>query len=271
MVGMALDRWKRPIRLAATTFLVAGLAACDGSPVGLGDGATLSLGFRTTTSGSSTGSSLLAAHVPGLSPAIQVSGDNGTLTLESIYLVVDEFKAGVGDGDCDEQAAEGSCARFEADPFFLDLPLELDGNGESETEEVTTVSVPAGTYANFKFEVKEPDAALLDEIRDPAGHGIEDWPAEASVLVEGDFEGEPFRAFFSGEVRVELPIDPALEVADESSTGVTVVLNPQLWFENGDGTVMDLTELDFDPVAGEPVTELEVKFLDGFEKIEVNE
>jgi hypothetical protein len=185
---------------------------------------------------------------------------------------VDEFKAEVGEGDCAEQAAEESCARFEAEPFFLDLPLDVEGDGESETEIVATVPVPVGSYSNFKFEVKEPGGDLLAEIRDPGGHAVEDWPQGASVLVEGDFEGEPFRAYFSGEVKVELPIDPPLEVGDEaSSEGVTVVLNPQTWFTNDDGTVDDLTQFDFDSGTGEPVTKLEVKFLEGFEKIEVDE
>lgn len=269
---MSPHHLKRPLRTAASLLLVAGLAACDGSSTGVEDGASLSLGFRSTTSGASTSSSFMAADAPGLSASVQATGDNGTLTLESVFLVVDEFKAEVGEGDCDEQAAEESCARFEAEPFFLDVPLDVEGDGESETEIVTTVPVPVGTYSNFKFEVKGPDADLLSEIRDPEGRAIEDWPAGASVLVEGDFEGEPFRAFFSGEVRVELPIDPPLEVEDEEADeGVTVVLNPRDWFTNDDGTVDDLTQLDFDPETGEPVTKLEVKFLDGFEKIEVNE
>lgn len=268
---MDTRRRKRSLRITGSLLLVAALAACDGSPTGLEDGASLSLGFRSTTSGTSTSAAVASPGAADLSPSIQATGDNGTLTLESVFLVVDEFKAGVGEGDCAEEAAEGSCARFEAEPFFLDVPLAVEGDGESETEIVATVPVPVGTYSNFKFEVKEPDAGLLAEIRDPEGFGIEDWPAEASVLVEGDFEGEPFRAYFSGEVKVELPIDPPLEVEDEGTDkGVTVVLNPQTWFTNDDGTVDDLTRLDFDPETGEPVTELEVKFLDGFEKIEVD-
>lgn len=269
---MDTHRLKCSLRIAGSFLLVAGLAACDGSPTGFEDSASLSLGFQSTTSGSSGSASVASPDAARLSSSIQATGNNGTLTLESVFLVVDEFKAEVGAGDCAEQAAEDSCARFEAEPFFLDVPLDVEGDGESETEIVTTVPVPVGTYTNFKFEVKEPGESLLAEIRDPEGHAIEDWPAGASVLVEGDFEGEPFRAYFSGEVKVELPIDPPLEVEDEeSSEGVTVVLNPQTWFVNDDGTVDDLTQLDFDPETGEPVTDLEVKFLEGFEKIEVNE
>lgn len=48
---------------------------------------------------------------------------------------------------------------------------------------------------------------------------------------------------------------------DAGSEGVIVVLNPRTWFTNDDDTVTDLTEFDFDTESGEPVAELEVKFL----------
>lgn len=265
-------RTRRPLVAVAATLLLAGMAACDGSPTAFEDAASLSLGFRAE-SGSSAGSgSAVSPDAPGLQPSIQVSGDNGTLTIDSVFLVVDEFKAEVEEGDCEGQAPAEACARFEAEPFFLNLPLETDGNGDTDTEVVAEVPVPPGTYTSFKFETKQPRDSLLSAIRDPDQHGLEDWPGEASVLVVGDFEGEPVRAFFQAEVKVVLPIDPPLEVAeDEEADGVTVVLNPGQWFTDDDGTVTDLTQLDYDPEAGGPVTKLEVKFLEGFTKVEVNE
>lgn len=264
--------YTRSLAAAVSTLLLAGLGACDGSPTAFEDAPSLSLGFRAESGGGAGTSSQVSPRSPHVRPSIQVSGDNGTLTLDSVFLVVDEFKAEVEEGDCEQQAAAENCARFEAEPFFLDLPLDADGDGESETRFVAEIPVPPGTYTNFKFETRQPEDSLLAAIRDPEQHGLENWPGEASVLVVGDFEGEPFRAFFEAEVKVVLPIDPPLEVADEEDAdGVTVVLNPGEWFTGDDGTVTDLTRLDFDPEAGGPVTKMEVKFLDGFTKIEVNE
>lgn len=226
-----------PVVAVVATLLVAGLAACDGSPTGFENAASLSLGFRAE-SGSSANAS------PGLRPSIEVSGDNGTLTIDSVFLVVDEFKAEAREGDCEGEAPAEACARFDAEPFFLNLPLETDGNGDTDTDVVAEVPVPPGTYTSFKIEAKQPQDSLPDAIRDPEGHGLENWPGEASLLVVGDFEGDPYRAFFHAEVKVVLPIDPPLEVADgEDADGVTVVLEPGEWFTNDDGTVTALTTI----------------------------
>ena len=264
--------YARSLTPALAGLLLAGLAACDSSPTGFEDAASLSLGFRAESGATASSSSAGPSTAPGLSPSVQVSGDNGTLTMDSVFLVVDEFKAEVEEGDCEGDAPEEACARFEAEPFFLSLPLEADSASESDRTVVAEVPVPPGTYTSFKFETKHPEDSLLAAIRDTGRHGLENWPGQASVLVVGDFDGESFRAFFDAEVKVVLPIDPPLEVADEEDAdGVTVVLDPGQWFTNDDGTVSDLTQFDYDPEAGGPVTKLEVKFLDAFTRIEVNE
>jgi len=272
MQSDSIEMHKSPVVAAVVTLLVAGLAACDGSPTGFEDAASLSLGFRAESGSSGSSGSAVFTDGSQLRPSIEVSGDNGTLTIDSVFLVVDEFKAEAEEGDCEGDAPEEACARFEAEPFFLNLPLEVDSDGESDTEVLAEVPVQPGTYTSFKFETKQPQDSVLAAIRDPEGHGLENWPGEASVLVVGDFEGDPFRAFLQAEVKVVLPIDPPLEVTDEEDADrITVVLNPGQWFIEEDGTVEDLTRFDYDPETGEPVTKLEVKFLEGFTKIEVDE
>lgn len=97
-------RTRRPLVAVAATLLVAGMAACDGSPTGFEDAASLSLGFRAESGSIGSTGSVVSPDARGLQPSIQVSGDNGTLTIDSVFLVVDEFKVEAREGDCEGEA-----------------------------------------------------------------------------------------------------------------------------------------------------------------------
>lgn len=200
-----------------------------------------------------------------LTGPIDVTGTNGTLTLEDVRLVVDEFKLEREEGACEDGTAEDSCERFEALPHFLTVPLE-EGTTSAFSEDV-----PPGTYVQLKFEVKE-EPTLLGQIQEE----FPNWPAEASVLVSGSFasaeDGDPvpFLVYFaSGEVKVQFGFDPPLVIAEtDAEQSVTVLVDPALWFANADGTVLDLSQFDFYQTG--QLLKLEVKrFGDVFTKIEI--
>ena len=249
--------------------LVSAFVLACGDATGPAESGNVTVKFAVTSS--------LSAAPGGLATApadLPLDGDNGSLNIEAIWLVVDEFELERIDGACDDVAAfeedDDECEEFELEPFFVSVPLEGDGIGE------VSADVEPGTYEELKFETKAPDddgGELLSDIR---ANYFDDWPAEASMVVIGTFtptEGEAvsFRAYFDAEVKVELefPEDDPLVVEEGGDLSITVFVDPAIWFANDDGTVDDLSMYDFEQT-GE-VFDFEAKFEDGFTKIELND
>lgn len=255
------------IRTFVCLSLASAFVLACGDTIGPAEGGNVTIGFAVTSAQSA------ALGVVAAAPAdLPFDGDNGNLSVEEIWLVVDEFKLERVDGACEEvtEAEEDECEEFELGPFFVSVPLEGDGIGEA------SVDVEPGTYEELKFETKAPDddgGALLAEIQ---SNHFDDWPAEASMVVIGTFtptEGEAvsFKAYFNAEVKVELefPDDDPMVVAEGGELSVTVFVDPAIWFANDDGSVDDLSMYDFD-TTGE-VFQFEAKFEDGFSKIELDD
>jgi hypothetical protein len=251
-------------RLAAVLVAAAAVFACSdaASP---GDEGTLTLRFGLddgAISAAVAGLSLSTTGVSGLA-ALPLEGTNGTLSLDEIWLVADEFKLELLEGTC-EEGDETGCENFELAPFFASVPLEGEDTGN------LTAEVTPGSYQALKFETKAAaGGTLLDEIRET----FDDWPGSASLLVIGTFtptDGDPvaFRVYFDAEVKVVLAFEEPL-VIGEAGQFVTVFVDPAIWFANGDGTVDDLSAFDYD-TTGEVVT-FEAKFEDGFTKIELGD
>lgn len=182
---------------------------------------------------------------------------------------MDEFKLEGDEGACEGEDPEPDCAKFEAAPHLLEVPI-----AGREAERLLEEEAPAGSYTRLKFETKRPGAneEILAAIEE---EGIPDWPAEASMRVTGTFtpegasEGEAFRVFFRGEVKIVLDLPDPLVVTGDAEEGQVVAIEvaPDVWFENEDGSAVDLRSLDYD--ATSEVHELEVKLEDGFTKVEL--
>ena len=196
-----------------------------------------------------------------------LTGSNGVLELTTVAFIVSELEL-----DCDDDGRTGPCADFEAPPAFVVLPL---GTG---TVDVTSRAIPAGTYDELEFEIEDLEVddddgptkraqidALFDEIRAT----YPDFPAEATMVVEGAFpptggEARAFRVFFEAEVEVEMDLEPALVIESDGtgSRSLVVDVQPARWFERANGTVRDLSQFE-----GELI-ELEVEIEDGFVDVE---
>lgn len=265
-------------RILGLAVLLAAFVACDGitDPGAAGD---LSIQFATVST------STAASMAPSASQAgsLTVTGNNGTLTIEEIYVIVDKFKLEGADDACesveddDEDDTElDDCEEFESErPALVSIPL--DG---SEVN-VLDASVPTGTYSALEWEVEDADfdeddedeaelAALRSEIDSIFGAGV--WPAEASMVVIGSFQDTsatdptPFTTFFEAEIEVESEIAPALEITEDgASRELTINFDPQSWFLLDSGDVLDLAALS------DSVVEFELEFEDGIASIEHEE
>lgn len=257
-------------RMFVCLSLVSALVIACGDATGPAETGNVTVKFAVTSALSTAPSGLAAAPAD-----LPLDGDNGSLSIQEIWLVVDEFKLERVDGACDEvaeseESEDDECEEFELGPFFVSVPLEGDGLGE------VSADVKAGTYEALKFETKAPDSedAVLEDI---AAEGFDNWPVAASMVVIGTFTppGEDaeisFTAYFDAEVKVEeeFPDDDPLVVEEGGDLSVKVFVNPAIWFTNDDGTVVDLSM--YDHVEPGDVFQFEAKFADGFVKIELDD
>ncbi|MFV1988614.1 MAG: hypothetical protein ACC682_15175 [Gemmatimonadota bacterium] len=283
-----MNKLRRIAPVMAFAIALGALSACSDTTGPVGGASVVSVGFRTIQAGPAASIGSAVAY-NATSRTLALTGSNGTLELDDVRFIVAEFELErVGANDCEDddgsdgiggdddddgehgddgdRSDEDSCEEFKVGPQFVQLPL--DG---SDTPAITQ-AVPAGVYDALEFEIEDMELdddedagevqALFDEIRAV----IPDWPEEASMLVSGSFtptDGTPvaFRVFFKAEIEIEEEFSPPLDLTDSDAT-VTVIVDPALWFANGDGTVMDLSQYDG------MVVEFEAEFENGFSDID---
>lgn len=263
--------------LVSTTILAALLVGC-GDGVGPESGTLVTIGFTAGGSAAQASGAQAAPSITSPARVITSEGDNGILTFTDLWIIVAEFELEAASGSC-ESGEDSECPDFEAPPSFLHL--ELDG----DFAEVATAAIPAGSYDEVEFEVKdlldedddEDDAALIQVVRNQiAAAGIEDWPDEASMLIEGEFQPvdggpRPFRVYFDAEIEIEIEFDEILVVPMPADEPVTLTVDLLLgdWFVLPSGDVLDLSQFDWDPVTMDPIIEFEFEFEDDHHGIEI--
>lgn len=270
--------------------LALSLGACSDST---GPEGTTSVVFRAATGGASgavAADRLASSHPDDADGAtLSASGSNGELAIASLHFVLSEFELERADAeeDCEDAPDGDACEEFEAPMDFLELPL----TGEDAV--AVRHSVPPGRYDELEFAIEEleddedDDAAEIEELLTEIRNRFPDWPRKGSIRIHGTFtptddqgnlvadEARDFTVFFEAEVEIEKAFDTPLEVADGGSPSITVTVDPRVWFDRGDGTVLDLSQYDFDAEAGGPVPELEVEIenrvSEGFVEIELDD
>lgn len=269
-------------KLLSSTVLVAFLAmiisSCDTtSPdTQLGEG-NVKLQFKTVTSSHSK--ALSYGNTTMDHDSVTVEGSNGSLQIDDIRFIVEKFKFEFEDDGCAEaeESEDTDCEEFEAEPFFVDLPLNED------TLILANDKIGTGFYKKIEFEVKDLDfeheeegddqehQALADSIRSE----FPEWPDEASMIITGSFtptdgDPQPFKVFAKAEIEIEHEFEPPLEVTEDNMQKVVSVnINPARWLLQDDGSVANLAEYDWDKQ--EELLEFSAKFKDGIEEIEVDE
>lgn len=263
-------------RLAPICALALLSSACD-------DGISPATGQLTLSFVAASGDA--AAASPALEPGatslgmVDATGTNGILTIDEIQIVVDEFKLERVEGACEVPAEEEEeeledCPIFETPPYFLDLPLD------AVPVDIATSPVDDGSYTFLKLETKDlassagDDTGEMESLGEQVLAAYPEWPESASLRVAGSFDPDdgsdprPFVVYLHAEVKVELGFDPPLAVSADDELVAVVEVDPVAWFTNEDGTVVDLSEFDFETTEGE-VVDFEAKMADGFTKVEL--
>jgi len=259
------------IAIAGLAFATFALTGCDsaGTTGSNTDEGNVEVGFQTTYAGSSSSSASKTGLKSG-SDSLVISGSNGRLVIRDVRLIVSGL----------ELEGEADSAEFEADPSFLDLPLDT-----SEVAPVAASRLPAATYTELEFEVEDVDLGEAEDededeeglrmLRDTIRQDFPNWPKDASMVAVGTFtpSGDTTRSFttyFEAEIEIEREFSQPLQVtSDGLSRSLTVKLDPTQWFKNTDGTAWNLAERDYEST-GELV-EFEAEFEDGVTEIESEE
>lgn len=255
--------------------LVGLVSGCDTLQTNTEEGkGSVELQFKTVT-GSSASKALASDNVYSSHDSLLIEGTNGTLQVDDIRFIVEKFKLEPVDTDEEEDSLESQTEEFEAEPFFVDLPLTDD------TLNLGNSKIKAGMYQELEFEVKDLDfeeeednegnTALADSIRAE----FPEWPEEASMVITGSFtpndgQRQPFKVFAKAEIEIEREFSPPLEVTEDNIQKViSVRINPTAWLKQDDGSVYDLSRFDWEE--HQELLEFEAKFKDGIEEIEVDE
>lgn len=221
--------------------------------------------------------------------SLLIEGSNGTLLIDDIQFIVEEFEMEPSD---DEQETEQDSTEteeddsdheeFETGPYLVDLPL---GNNDSLT--IGSSDIPEGLYEELEFEVDNLDLDDMDEDEDEEKNTatqaladsirtvFPDWPDEGSMIITGVFtdndgNSTAFKVYAKAEIEVEMEFNPPLEVTENNRTNVlSVQISPADWLLRSDGTVIDLTAYDWDENG--TLLEFSAEFENGIKEVEAEE
>jgi hypothetical protein len=226
-------------RSAATVVGVAlVLTACSDAGSGPAGDAQVSLNLSTRAATAAASSAALSA------PETYTDAGGNTLEIDRVQLVLREVELEneTHQSACETaSSSEGDCAEIELGPFLVDLPLGVGGAART-----VTASVPAGTYDEVKFKIREPDNDTDADAAFVAAHP--DF-AHTSVKVEGSFNGTPFTFVSDLRAELKLELNPPLVVDGSSTTDLTLFADLGTWFRDAGGNLLDPSSVSGQTVA----------------------
>jgi hypothetical protein len=211
------------------------LGACgDSSGPGNGSGTNLSIAVATLTSSSAGRIAGSGAPTVSLERHVTSPGGTHTLVITSAAVSLSRLElatvdsAGCADDDHPEHD-DDRCHELETGPTLVDLPTD------NSVVSVLSLQLPAGTYRALEAKIRP---VRTDDNGGSAFLTAHPEFANASVRVEGTFDGTPFTYTGSPNASLELRFDPPITVGSTATT-VTVHVSIDRWFANGSGNLVD--------------------------------
>ncbi len=225
----------RVITPACAIAAVALLAACsDSNGPSNGGSSNLSIAVATLTStpaGRLAGSHGIAPsfdrHVTGTDSAHSLIITRVAITLSRLHLATVD-SAGCAADDHPE-GNDDRCLELKTGPMLVELPVD------NSVISVLSLQLPAGTYRALEAKIRTVQAS---DSGGAAFLAANPQFANASVRVEGTFDGTPFVYSGSPNASLELAFNPPITVGS-SATTLTVHVSIDRWFSNGSGTLVD--------------------------------
>ena len=188
------------------------LAACSDSSGP--DRRTVSLSFSTQASPS------FAAQSPNFDITVTVGANTIVVTKAQVVLRKLDLKQSDATSCPDDDSAHEDCNEVKLGPILVDLPLTATASGG------ITASIPEGTYHEIEFQIHRPTNHTGDAAFAAANPNF----ANASVRVEGTYNGTPFVFTSTMTQSIELEFNPPV-VINADNQNVTVNFDLTNWFK----------------------------------------
>ena len=207
-------------------------ACSDANGPGSGSGTNLSIAVATLNAASSgriTGSSAVSLdrHVTSSGGTHTLVITNASVALRRLELATTD-SAGCADDDHPGHD-DDRCHELQTGPMLVDLPTD------NSVVSVLTLQLPAGTYQALEAKIRPVSA------NDSGGATFLTAHPEftnASVRVQGTFDGTPFTYTGSPNASLELAFNPPITVGSTATT-VTVHVSIDRWFTDRNGNLID--------------------------------
>lgn len=202
------------------------------SPAGP-DATALSVSFAATG----------AASVNAAGNAVIVGTAADTMLISKVQMVLSNVKlrrAGVTacpdsmpvSGTRGRSSDDRGCSRLDLGPMLLDLPL----SGASTSP--LAVTVPAGTYHEFEFEVEDVSTSVNASQADKDFLTAHPEFRDVTVKVIGTYKGTAFTFLSRARAEVEFEFEPSLVVQAGVNDNVSITLDLSAWFKSAGGAVL---------------------------------
>ncbi len=213
---------------SAVLSLLVALTACGDGSTGPDAGAD-SPARVTLSAASSQG---VAAGSAAAAASVLMDDAGNSLELTRVALVLREIELEKQFDECDDDALNDDCEKFEAGPLLLEVPLD----GSVIT--IAGVDVPVGVYDELEFEIHKPSNDTPDDLIFLAANPAF---ADVSIRVEGIYNGgDPFVFLQDLNEDQEIDLDPPLVVTvDSPPMNLTLELDVSVWFRDAGGTLID--------------------------------
>jgi len=132
-------------------------------------------------------------------------------------------------GSDDGNSADDRCEQLETGPMLVELPVD------NSVVSMLSLQIPPGNYEGLEARIHTVQRSDSGGAAFLAAHPEF---ANASVRVEGTFDGNPFTYTGSDNARLELRFDPPLAVGS-TPTNLTVHVSIDRWFTDRDGALID--------------------------------
>lgn len=224
----------RTLWLTSTAALLT-LAACGdpSDPLASSDGATaLSVSFAAASADTNRAGN-----------AIVVGTANDTIVLTKVQLVLDEVqlkRAGVT--SCPDSMVvstergrssdDRGCSRLDLGPMLVDLPLG------GATRSALAVTVPAGVYREFEFELDDVRTGANASPADRAFLAAHPEFRDVTVRVSGTYRGAAFTLLSRASSEVEFEFEPSLTVQAGVNDNVSIEIDLAMWFKDASGSLL---------------------------------
>jgi hypothetical protein len=220
---------RRSILHALCAAAATALASACSDAGGPGPSGDSQLSFNLATQPLAAG---VSAGIALAAPESYTDGAGNVLIYDRVQLVLREVELEneAQEDACEIATGDDDCAEVEVGPFLVDLPLGTPGAARA-----FTADVPAGTYDEVKFKVREPD----DDAADAAFIAAHPEFTDVSIRAEGSYNGTSFVFVSRLEAELELDLVPPLVVGETATTDLTLMVDLAVWFSGPDGTLID--------------------------------